>query len=67
MTETPDREEAIRKLIRQTIASMGDVEADRLPHLIRERLKGQVSGEVDLNRYLKDLAAEWERAAQPKK
>lgn len=67
MTQPPDKEDAIRKLIQQTVASMGDVSPERLPHLLRERLKGQIDGDLDLHRYLQDVEAERQRTPQPKK
>lgn len=56
------QEEAIRELIRQTIASMGETGPETLPHMVRERLKGQLTGDADLERICADVLREQRRA-----
>lgn len=57
---TPDnaREAAIRNLIRQTVTSMGETSPEALPHMVRERLKGQIEGGADIDRLLRDVLRE---------
>lgn len=53
-----DRDAAIRALIRQTVTAMGETAPEALPHRVRERLKGQIEGEADFDRILKDVLRE---------
>lgn len=53
-----DREAMIRKLIRQTVGSMGETAPEALPHMVRERLKGQIAGDADLDRLLREVLKE---------
>ena len=52
---SPDKEEAVKKLIRQTIASAGDEDPAALPHRVRERLKGQATGDIDVDAYVREV------------
>lgn len=58
----PDTEETIRKIIRSTVSASGGIDADELPHLVRTRLKGQVSGDVDVDAYIKSVLKEMREA-----
>jgi hypothetical protein len=53
-----DKDEAIRRLIRQTVGAMGETAPEALPHLVRERLKGQIAGNADLDKLLRDVLKE---------
>ena len=60
-TWMPDREAALRALIRETLAAAGDIPPDQLPHHIRARLKDQVAGNPDIDGYIEDIVAEERR------
>ncbi len=55
---TPDRDAAIRELIRQTIDSAGEIPPDQLPHHIRTRLAGQIEGKPDIEGYISQILKE---------
>lgn len=56
MTSTPsDPKTPTAKLIAETIKALGPVAPDQLPHLLRERLKGQIEGDLDVEGYLRHL------------
>lgn len=52
MTWKPDKDEALKALIRETINSAGPLDAAALPHHVKARLKDQVKGDVDLDRLI---------------
>jgi hypothetical protein len=58
MTWKPDREEALKTLIRQTIKSAGDTTPAELPHVIKARLKDQAGEGADLDRLIKEILKE---------
>ncbi len=43
------REEALKKLIRDTVASAGALAPDEIPHRVKSRLKGQATGDLDVD------------------
>ncbi len=51
------REEALRKLIRDTVDSVGAIAPDDIPHKVKERLKGRAVEDVDLDEYIKEAMA----------
>lgn len=55
MTRQKLDEKSIRRLIEATIASCGDVDPTTLPHVLRRRLEGQVSGDLDLDRHIREV------------
>lgn len=57
-TWSPDKEEALKQLIRQTIDAAGAGDPETLPHRVRERLKGRVSGDLDIEDYVKEVLRE---------
>ena len=54
----PDDEEGLKDLIRATIKSAGSLDPALLPSKVREQIKGRVSGEVDIDAYVKKVLAE---------
>lgn len=44
-----DKERAVRALIRQTVANAGGLAPDEIPHRVKERLKGQATGDLDVD------------------
>jgi len=57
----PDKEEAIRNIIRATVAASGSIKPEELPHLVRTRLEGQVSGDVNLDSYIQSVLDEMKK------
>ena len=57
----PDDEEAVKALIRAAIAAAGPMDAATLPSRVKERLKGQATGDLDVDAYIKDVLAEINR------
>jgi hypothetical protein len=55
---TPDTDEALKALIRRTIREMEESDPSVLPHRVRERLKGRVTGDLDVEGYVKEVLAE---------
>jgi hypothetical protein len=55
---TPDTEEAAKKLIRETIAAAGSLDPATIPHRVKERLKGQATGDLDVDDYIRRALAE---------
>lgn len=58
MENRKSQNEVVKRLIQQTITSMGDVSPDALPHLLKNRLQQQVSGDQDLMRLIEDVLRE---------
>jgi len=56
-TWKPDNE-ALKALIRKTIDAAGPIAPDALPSKIKERLKGQATGDLDVDAYIKEVMAE---------
>lgn len=48
------KEEALKKLIRDTVASAGSIAPDEIPHKVKERIRGQATGDLDVDAYIKD-------------
>jgi len=59
-----ERERALKALIRETIAASGGVPPDAIPHRIKERLKGQAAGDVDLDALIREALTEQKKAAR---
>jgi hypothetical protein len=55
---SPDKEAALKMLIRQTIDAAGASDPAALPHRVKERLKGQATGDLDIDAYVKQVLAE---------
>lgn len=60
----PDMEETIRYIIRATVSASGAVDPEELPHLVRSRMQGQVSGDVDVDDYVKSVLAKMKKAGE---
>lgn len=43
------KDEALKKLIRETVANAGAIAPDDIPHRVKERLKGQATGDLDID------------------
>lgn len=57
-TWKPDDEESLKALIRATIKSAGSTDPAQLPSKLREQIKARVSGEADIDAYVKKALAE---------
>lgn len=51
-------EDALKELIRATIASAGPTDPSALPSRIRERIKGRATGDLDIDAYVKQVLRE---------
>lgn len=58
---TADKEQAARKLIRETIGAAGAHDPGAIPHRVRERIKELATGEIDVDDYVKRVLAEERR------
>ncbi len=54
----PDNDEALKALIRDTVKNAGSIDSATLPSKIREQIKGRVSGDLDIEAYVKQVLAE---------
>lgn len=48
------REEALKALIRETVASAGAIAPDEIPHKVKERIRGQATGDLDVDAYIRE-------------
>lgn len=53
-----ERLKAVKALIRDTVASAGGIAPDAIPHRVKERLKGQALGDVDVDRLIAEALKE---------
>ncbi len=51
-------EDAVKELIRQTIASAGSIDPAELPTKVRERIRGRAVGDLDVDAYIKQVLRE---------
>lgn len=56
-----DREEALKALIRDTIAKAGKLPPEAIPHRVKTRLKNQAVDEVDIDKLIEDALTEQRR------
>lgn len=49
-----EKEDALKKLIRDTVASAGSIAPDDIPHKVKERIKGQATGNLDVDAYIRE-------------
>ena len=54
----PDDDDALKALIRKTIKSAGAIDPAAIPSKVRERLKGQATGDLDVDAYIAETLAE---------
>jgi hypothetical protein len=53
-----ERLKALKALIRETVASAGGIAPDAIPHRVKERLKGQALGDLNVDRLIEDALKE---------
>ena len=49
------KEEALKKLIRETVESFGTLAADDIPHKVKERIRGQALGDLDVDACIREV------------
>ena len=54
----PDVEEALKALIRATVAAAGPLDPADIPSRVKERIKGQAVGDLDVEAYIRETIAE---------
>lgn len=54
----PDDQEALKRLIRETLLAAGPGDPGSLPHKVKERLRGQATGTLDVDAYIKEVLGE---------
>ena len=54
----PNDEEAVKALIRKTIQSAGALDPDAIPSKVKARLKGQATGDLDVDGCIREALAE---------
>lgn len=58
-TEANDRRRAeLRRLIEETIDAVGVQDPETLPHVVRRRLEGRITGETRLDQLISEILAE---------
>ncbi|MEM6414063.1 MAG: hypothetical protein AAF720_05330 [Pseudomonadota bacterium] len=50
-----NKEEVLKKLIKETIKSIGSIDPNELPHRLKEQLEGQGTGNVDIDALIQDV------------
>lgn len=48
------KEEALKKLIRDTVASAGAIAPDDIPYKVKERIRGHAAGKLDVDAYIRE-------------
>jgi hypothetical protein len=61
MAWKPEKKEAIKALIRDTINAAGPTSPDALPHKIRDKVKAQIEGEIDLDVLIAEVLRDMRR------
>ncbi len=56
-----DRENALKALIRDTIAKAGKLPPEAIPHRVKTRLKNQAFGDIDIDQLIAEALAEQKR------
>ena len=54
----PDDAEALKALIRATIRAAGPIDAAAIPSRVKERLRGQATGDLDVDAYIREALAD---------
>lgn len=49
-----EKEKALKKLIGETVSSAGAIAPDEPPHKIKDRIRRQASGDLDVEDYVKE-------------
>lgn len=50
--------ETLRRIIEATVSAAGEPDPATLPHRIREQLAGRVTGDIDLEQYIRKVLRE---------
>jgi hypothetical protein len=57
----PDEEEALKALIRATVMAAGPIDPATIPHQVKDRIKEQATGDLDVDAYIREVMAEAKR------
>ena len=57
-----DPKEAIKAIIRATVSASGEPDPATLPHLVRAKLEGHATGDMDVDAYVREVMAEMRKA-----
>lgn len=49
-----DKEKALKNLIKETVSSAGTIAPDESPQKVKDRIRRQASGELDVDDYVKE-------------
>lgn len=49
-----DKEKALKKLIGETVSSAGAIAPEDRPHKVKDRIRRQASGDLDVEGYVKE-------------
>lgn len=55
-------EDALKAIIRATIINTGTQDPGDLPFKIKERLRGQATGDLDIDGYIREILAETKKS-----
>ena len=59
---SPDKDAALKALIRETVKGAGAMSADAIPHQIKEQIRAHASGDIDVEAYVAKVLAEIKKA-----
>ncbi len=54
----PNDEAELKALIRKTIDAVGPIDPTTIPSRVKARIKGQATGDLDVDAYIKEVMAE---------
>ncbi|WP_411817672.1 hypothetical protein [Hyphococcus sp. DH-69] len=57
----PDEEAALKALIRATVMNIGPIDPATLPSKVRKRIKDQISGDFDIDAYVREILKETQK------
>ncbi|MCQ8184326.1 hypothetical protein [Parvularcula maris] len=53
---------ALRRIIEATVSAAGEPDPSVLPHMIRQRLEGQATGDLDVDAYIEEVMRDIKRS-----
>jgi hypothetical protein len=53
---------ALRRIIEATVSASGEPDPSVLPHVIRQRLEGQATGNIDVDAYIEEVMRDMKRS-----
>jgi|GEM_PF-1311635 len=55
---SPDTDEALKALIRATVMDAGPIAPDAIPHKVKQAIRGQATGDLDVDAFIKQVMKE---------